>query len=167
MSASFRAAPVCSRTVPIRAPRMMTMPMELKVPEKPAPMTPAISPRGIPARRARIRETLMMDRKGWTLYLEIATIIITIARTNAIIRGKPVMIESSSHFLSRLHRKCTSRLCSVVHYIKGFPKKLQWYGGRKKQGIFVPGDKNCQKVSSPSPRLRSRYSSMARYSEGA
>ena len=27
---------------PIKAPRMMTIPMELKVPEKPAPMTDAI-----------------------------------------------------------------------------------------------------------------------------
>ena len=42
MSASFSAAPVFSSTAPMKAPRMMTMPMEEKVPEKPAPMTPGI-----------------------------------------------------------------------------------------------------------------------------
>ena len=35
MSASFRAAPVCSRMLPIRAPRIITIPMDVKVPEKP------------------------------------------------------------------------------------------------------------------------------------
>ena len=64
ISASFRAAPVFSRMLPIRAPRIITIPMELKVPEKPAPITFAISPRGIPAIRARSRETPMMARKG-------------------------------------------------------------------------------------------------------
>ena len=44
---------------------------------------------------------------------------------------------------------------------------MQWYGGRKKTDIFVTDDKNRQNVSSPSPRLRSKYNSMARYSDGA
>ena len=39
ISASFNAAPVTSRIVPMSAPRMMTMPMLVNVPEKPAPMT--------------------------------------------------------------------------------------------------------------------------------
>ena len=38
MSASFNAPPVFSSTVPIIAPRIMTMPMLVKVPEKPCPI---------------------------------------------------------------------------------------------------------------------------------
>ena len=41
ISASFSAAPVFSSTVPIIAPRMMTMPMLVNVPENPCPMTVA------------------------------------------------------------------------------------------------------------------------------
>ena len=41
ISASFRAPPVFSSTVPIIAPRMMTMPMLVNVPENPCPMTVA------------------------------------------------------------------------------------------------------------------------------
>ena len=41
ISASFSAPPVFSNTVPIIAPRMMTMPMLVNVPEKPCPITVA------------------------------------------------------------------------------------------------------------------------------
>ena len=64
ISASFSAAPVFSRTVPMNAPRMITIPMEVKVPEKPAPMTPGIPVSGIPATIASSREIPMIARKG-------------------------------------------------------------------------------------------------------
>ena len=75
ISASFNAAPVFSRMEPINAPRMITIPMELNVPEKPAPITdgiPAIafpsastvSTNGIPARIARINDTPIIARNG-------------------------------------------------------------------------------------------------------
>ena len=41
ISASFSAPPVFSNTVPIIAPRMMTMPMLVNVPENPCPITVA------------------------------------------------------------------------------------------------------------------------------
>ena len=64
ISASFRAAPVFSSTVPMKAPRMMTIPMEVKVPEKPEPMTPGISFSGMPATMASNREIAIIARKG-------------------------------------------------------------------------------------------------------
>ena len=93
MSASFSAAPVFSSTEPMKAPRMMTMPMEVKVPEKPAPMTPGISRRGMPARIARTREMPMIARKGCTFILEIRRIIAMMAMTNAMISAIPVMFS--------------------------------------------------------------------------
>ena len=51
MSASFSAAPVCSRILPIRAPRMMTIPILENVPEKPAPMTDARPETFVPSSR--------------------------------------------------------------------------------------------------------------------
>ena len=90
-SAILSAAPVFSSRMPTSAPRMMTMPMEVNVPLKPAPITSAICVRSIPATMARIRETPMMERKGWIFHLEIATIMRMIAMTNAITSGIPVM----------------------------------------------------------------------------
>ena len=106
MSASLRAAPVCSRMLPIRAPRIITIPMEVKVPEKPCPITVAIpalvvpssslmSAIGIPAIRPRTSEINMIEMNGWILNLEIRTIIQTIARMNTIISGNPVMFLPS------------------------------------------------------------------------
>lgn len=102
MSASFSAAPVFSRMEPISAPRMITMPILLKVPEKPAPMTVGMpemvvpstfftSVIGIPAISANTTDTAMMARNGWTLNLEMATIMTTIVRTKAMISGIPVI----------------------------------------------------------------------------
>ena len=75
MSASFSAAPVFSSTEPMNAPSMITMPMEVNVPEKPAPMTLArpeifvpssstLSTSGMPAMMPRTSEMPMMDRNG-------------------------------------------------------------------------------------------------------
>ena len=75
MSASFSAPPVFSSTVPIIAPRMMTMPMLVNVPEKPCPMTVARpcctappsslwSTSGIPAMSPSPSETSMMEMNG-------------------------------------------------------------------------------------------------------
>jgi len=44
----------------------------------------------------------MMDRKGCTFHLEMATIIKTTATTNAMIKGIPVMLLSS-FFLGVMH----------------------------------------------------------------
>ena len=60
-SAMVSAAPVFSRKKPIIAPRMMTMPSEENVPEKPAPMVPGTL---ASASSARISDTPMMDRNG-------------------------------------------------------------------------------------------------------
>jgi hypothetical protein len=96
--------------------------MEEKVPEKPAPMTPAMpvvvtlpsasltSVRGIPATSARTREMAIIARKGCTLNLEIATIIRTTASTNAIIRGKPVIEFSSFEFVEQDAQNLTNCL---------------------------------------------------------
>ena len=100
ISASLSAAPVFSRTEPINAPSMITIPMLLNVPEKPAPITVGIpetfvpsaltvSTNGIPANIARIIDTTIIAKKGCTLNLEIATIITMIAITNAIINAIP------------------------------------------------------------------------------
>jgi len=62
-SAMVSAAPVFSRKKPIIAPRMMTMPSEENVPEKPAPMVPGTLASGS-ASSARISDTPMMDRNG-------------------------------------------------------------------------------------------------------
>ena len=93
-SASLRAAPVFSRIVPISAPRMMTMPMEVKVPEKPEPITSAILVSGMPASSARMSEMPMIARNGWTLYLLIATIMMTMASRNTMMRARPDINES-------------------------------------------------------------------------
>ena len=70
---------------------MMTIPMEVKVPEKPAPMIPGISVSFRPAMIARMRETPMMERKGWIFHFAMATIMTMMAITNAMRRGIPVM----------------------------------------------------------------------------
>ena len=75
MSASFRAAPVCSRMLPIRAPSIITIPILENVPEKPWPMTFArplrtvpssrvVSTSGMPAITPRTREMHMMETNG-------------------------------------------------------------------------------------------------------
>ena len=74
ISASLSAAPVFSRTEPIKAPKIITIPILLNVPENPCPITVGIpatvfpstvlSTNGIPARIARIRDTPMIAKKG-------------------------------------------------------------------------------------------------------
>ena len=49
MSASLNAPPVASRMEPTRAPKIMTMPMLVKVPEKPAPITEAMPETVVPS----------------------------------------------------------------------------------------------------------------------
>ena len=87
----FRAAPEASNRLPTRAPRMMTMPMLEKVPEKPAPIVPGMSASGIPPTSASSRATDMMERNGWSFSLEIARIISTMQTIKAMIRGIPVI----------------------------------------------------------------------------
>ena len=126
ISASFRAAPVFSRMLPISAPRMITIPMELKVPEKPAPMTPGISVSEMPASSARSNDTVMMEMNGWILYFEIATIITTIARTKTIIKGRPVIFCSSCyHRFEQIVQAfaCNPLLC-CKYYTTFFGKQL-------------------------------------------
>ena len=63
-SAILSAAPVFSSRMPVRAPRIMTMPMLVKVPEKPEPMVPGISLSGTPATNAKKSETAIIERNG-------------------------------------------------------------------------------------------------------
>jgi len=91
ISASFSAAPVFSKIVPMRAPRMMTIPMLLKIPLKPEPMTPGMSFRGRPMTMARSRETPISARNGWTFHFEMARIMIAMAITNVMINAIPDM----------------------------------------------------------------------------
>jgi len=85
------AAPVFSSRVPTSAPKIMTMPMLLNVPEKPSPMVFGSSAMGTPAIIPKTSDTVMIERNGWILYFEIATIITTIASTNTTMRGIPVI----------------------------------------------------------------------------
>ena len=94
-SARRMAPPVFSRKKPIIAPRMMTMPMLEKVPEKPAPIVPGISASGMPTMIASSSATPMMARKGCSFSLEIARIITTIAMTNVMRSGTPVIVSTS------------------------------------------------------------------------
>lgn len=63
-SAILSAAPVFSSRVPTSAPKIITMPILVNVPEKPAPITPGMSLSGIPAITPKIRDTAIIDRKG-------------------------------------------------------------------------------------------------------
>ena len=102
-SAIFRAAPVFSSRVPIKAPMMITIPMLVNVPANPALTTSAIPntfpcfTRGIPPIRPKITETPRIARKGWIRNFEMATIIMMMAITNAKIKGKPVIFHTSLH----------------------------------------------------------------------
>jgi len=89
ISASFNAPPVFSRTVPMSAPKMMTMPIDENVPENPAPIMPGIFLIGIPTMSASRRETPMSARNGWTFNFEIERMITTIATNRAIIKPIP------------------------------------------------------------------------------
>ena len=115
ISASFNAAPVASRIVPMSAPRMMTMPMLVNVPEKPEPMTLAspgvtvpsaavLFTSGTPATSPSTSEMPMMERNGWIFHFEMARIIRTMAATNARISGKPDMMKPP--FESALRTRC-------------------------------------------------------------
>ena len=95
ISASLSAPPVFSRIVPMIAPRMITIPMDEKVPEKPAPIMEGIFPRGIPTMSARMSEIAMRAMNGWTCALLIARIMMTIAITKAMIRPTPDILMSS------------------------------------------------------------------------
>ena len=75
MSASLKAPPVASSTAPMSAPRMMTMPMLVKMLEKPLPMTEAIPgvtvpsaavvfTSGMPAASPKASETSMIETNG-------------------------------------------------------------------------------------------------------
>ena len=73
----------------MRAPRMITIPILLNVPENPAPIMLGIFVRGIPTTIASMSEMPMRAINGCSLNLLIATIITTIAITNEIIRPTP------------------------------------------------------------------------------
>ena len=90
-SASFSAAPVFSSTAPMKAPKMMTIPMEVNVDANPLPITPGICFSGIPASSASTSEMSRMARNGCTFSLEMSRIIATIATTKAIIKDMPVI----------------------------------------------------------------------------
>jgi hypothetical protein len=89
---------------------MMTIPMDVKVPEKPCPMTVAmpdlvepssslVSTMGMPAIRPSRRDIHMMETKGWILNFDIMTIITMIASIKTMINGNPVIFATS--FLMR------------------------------------------------------------------
>ena len=90
-SASLKAAPVFSSTAPMKAPKMITIPMDVNVDEKPDPITPGMSFNGSPASRASTSDIAMMARKGWTFNLAIMTIIKAIATTKAARKETPVI----------------------------------------------------------------------------
>ena len=54
-------ATVASRIEPIRAPKIITIPILVNVPENPLPITPAISVTGIPPIIPKTVETNRMD----------------------------------------------------------------------------------------------------------
>ena len=89
---------------PIKAPRMMTMPMLANVPENPALLCYELNTvihhtryaekrqwKGKPTTMASRRDVPIKERNGWIFHLEIATIISTIARKNVIKSGMPVI----------------------------------------------------------------------------
>ena len=63
-SASLKAAPVFSSTAPMKAPNMITIPMEVNVEEKPEPIIPGMSFKGSPASKASTSDIAMIARKG-------------------------------------------------------------------------------------------------------
>ena len=112
----LRAAPVTSSRIPTRAPRMITMPMLVKVPEKPAPITPGMSAKAMSDTRASRRETPIMERNGWIFSLEIARIISTTATTNAMINGTPVIWIPPQIYLQNNLQIALNTLCIVQTY---------------------------------------------------
>ncbi len=63
-SAILSAAPVFSSKVPTKAPRMITMPIDLKVAEKPSPMILGISAKLSPPTSAKMSAISMMAIKA-------------------------------------------------------------------------------------------------------
>ena len=125
ISASFSAAPVASRNVPIMAPKMITIPMLVNVDENPLPITVAIpsmvlpsasvtAANGIPPISPSTSETSKIERNGWILNLLIITIMTTIATTNTIKNGTPVILYSSFYF-------CTLWKTHNLLYVFAFP----------------------------------------------
>ena len=88
-SASFSAPPVFSRIEPMRAPRMITIPILVNVPENPAPSMFGIDVSGIPTMIARTRETPISARNGWIFHFEIETMMTAMATSREIIKPMP------------------------------------------------------------------------------
>ena len=114
-SASFSAAPVFSSTAPMKAPRMMTIPMEVNVDANPLPITPGICFSGIPASRARTSEISRMAKNGCTFSFEMSRIMATMATMKAMMRKIPVITK-------RKLQKKDSYLCNL--WQKTFPLNL-------------------------------------------
>ena len=94
MSANFNAAPVFSNTVPIIAPKIITIPMLLKVLLNPSPIIAGILLKLMSAISANAREVVINARNGWTFSFEIIQIIMMMAITKQIIKAIP-LIEAS------------------------------------------------------------------------
>ena len=97
MIASARriAAPVFSRMRPMRVPKMITIPMLVKIEENPFPIVVGMVSSGMPIPTARMRAIPMIARNGWMPHFEIDTISSTIASAKTIIRVVPVSISVS------------------------------------------------------------------------
>ena len=120
MSASFNAAPVFSSTAPMKAPRMMTMPIDVKVAAKPLPMTPGTCFSGIPASSASTSEISRIARNGCTLSFEMSRIMATMATTKAMMRDRPVItglkLQNSwqiTNCFSIIYRKSIASKCAT------------------------------------------------------
>ena len=142
ISASFKAPPVFSSTVPIIAPRMMTMPMLVNVPENPCPMTVARpycivpsaslwSMSGMPATSPSASATNMIEINGWMRSFEIMTIIMTIATQKARISGNPVI--SKPPCIGHNHPFCAQTKETSLHAYFNPIQKNKQAGTRKKR----------------------------------
>lgn len=80
-----------SSKVPIKAPRIITIPILLNVLLNPVPITPGMSTKGIPATIANRSDTVIIDKNGCTFHLEIAKTISKIATINVINSGIPAI----------------------------------------------------------------------------
>ena len=97
------------------------MPMLVKVPEKPAPITVAmpcvvvpsalvVSTSGMPAIRPNASDTSMMEMNGWTLNFEMSRIITTMAMTNAMMSAMPSIAAPLPSFAGQARCRRVARL---------------------------------------------------------
>ena len=142
MSASLNAAPDFSSAAPISAPKMMTMPMLVKVPEKPCPITVAMpaaaslpsgpfwSTSGTPATTPNTSDTARIARKGWIFQREIATIMTMTATTKARMAMGPLM----KHLLECKHLITCGSVCRSTRRCNPAPTRAQralWHHAKR------------------------------------